>query len=457
MASSDPHESTPIYTIPELEHQLWQVESNEHVSNNAAAAAGSLDASETMPSSTLALCTLISIVRGSRCWNHRLGAALVLMRVARSAQQASEATVINHRSTTSPTTTQMMATHLGREFQSAGGFVALQNFFVQSYYRLSSKLASSGSNSSTATTSSSSSNSSQSCCIVSAMCLAYLLPGLVQPLPVTDQAWLIAALSFLIDCQNDALIIVEDGMCTKEELRVSDFREAILIGLLACWRMMSTESNCGTPNELSLIPLQRENLGTRRNLLQTLFLILKVAGDDTSHRVRDLIRSACEVEWARPHLIRQGILLLLQRWKSSADVGIRRAAIDSLAALAMSQDVYTSGWIHSSIIGSGAFYRLDHLCKDPTLRLPVARIIHRFSQTPQTRAFVYEAGYIDLLLSFLQDHRESYAEDYVYLASSALVHVASEIIPPSRPQNPYFARPLSEELLSELECNEIIK
>jgi hypothetical protein len=70
-----------------------------------------------------------------------------------------------------------------------------------------------------------------------------------------------------------------------------------------------------------------------------------------------IVESICAVEYARPLAMKEGVIALLLKWLRSGDIDLERPAASSLRNLALTQDNYTAGWVHSELVNEDTAIR----------------------------------------------------------------------------------------------------
>jgi hypothetical protein len=141
----------------------------------------------------------------------------------------------------------------------------------------------------------------------------------------------------------------------------------------------------------------------------------------------NIVEQVCEIEWARPIAVREGLLATLVEWTRSKDVDKVRPAISALRYLVSVNDQYMAGWIHSQVVNEGCVgeivKRLNESVGHDT-RVAVAQMLSALCVAPHTRAAVVEARCVGYLVALLYEHGTSESEGMVQFAASALLQLA---------------------------------
>ena len=145
----------------------------------------------------------------------------------------------------------------------------------------------------------------------------------------------------------------------------------------------------------------------------------------------NIVDQVCELDWARPIAVREGLLSTLVEWTRSKDIDKVRPAISALRYLVSINDRYMAGWIHSQVVNEGCVgeivKRLNESIGYDT-RVAVAQMLSALCVAPHTRAAVVEARCVGYLVGLLYEHGTPESEGMVQFAASALLQLADGAI-----------------------------
>ena len=145
-----------------------------------------------------------------------------------------------------------------------------------------------------------------------------------------------------------------------------------------------------------------------------------------------IVESVCAVEFARPLAMKEGVLDLLLRWLTSGDLELERPAANTLRNLTLTQDKYTSGWVHCELLNKDALPLIvQRLGSDNFgVRLAMAQIISSLTIAPHTRDGVINAGSVKYLVQLLGSI-DIQNEEVALAAGNALLRLAGGSSRPS--------------------------
>jgi len=145
----------------------------------------------------------------------------------------------------------------------------------------------------------------------------------------------------------------------------------------------------------------------------------------------NIVDQVCELDWARPIAVREGLLSTLVEWTRSKDIDKVRPAISALRYLVSINDRYMAGWIHSQVVNEGCVgeivKRLNESVGHDT-RVAVAQMLSALCAAPHTRAAVVEARCVGYVVGLLYEHGTPESEGMVQYAASALLQLADGAI-----------------------------
>jgi len=142
----------------------------------------------------------------------------------------------------------------------------------------------------------------------------------------------------------------------------------------------------------------------------------------------NIVEQLCEVDVARPIVVREGLMRILVDWIRSKDPEKVRPAASALRYLISIEDLYMAGWIHSQVVNEGAVNELVKLLRESVgsdVRLAVSQMISALCVAPHTRAAVVEARCVNYLVALLFEHSSPASKQMVQFAASALVQLAA--------------------------------
>ena len=120
----------------------------------------------------------------------------------------------------------------------------------------------------------------------------------------------------------------------------------------------------------------------------------------TYYGFADVVRSICSVEACHGLAMKEDVMNILLKWLRSNDKKLELNAAAALRDVTVSQNSYTTGWVHSELLHDGsAITDILERLSSPNLevRRCMAEIVSRLTGLPHTRAAIVDVEGIKLL------------------------------------------------------------
>jgi len=274
-----------------------------------------------------------------------------------------------------------------------------------------------------------------------ALTIAYMLESAIS-IPDIQALVIVSSLRFLSRCQDIRL--------GQEYIAKSEIIDAVTDSLTAFWLnyitpklqtegMQSTNGDRSQSSELSLRrsrtnrPVdQRRDLALKELTEMTVPLIVFVARDleQKPASMPALVEHVCVIEYARPLIVREGILQVLVAWLGMSKEYVSAACI-ALRYLTSTKDRYMAGWIHSEMVNKAVVREIVGLTRkgmSASLRAEVAKILSSLCVAPHTRAAVVQSNAMSFLVGILYDTANPNESELVVAVMSALVQLLTGAI-----------------------------
>jgi hypothetical protein len=287
--------------------------------------------------------------------------------------------------------------------------------------------------------------------VVAAMAVAYILPTFVLKSGDLSTAQTLKFLDCLRFLVTNQWVSIQRETITREDMYMAASTGANALWInnirpLALIQQSASGAALPVPSpqrQASFLRRLRRNTGVEMNneeekfrelkevteLVVTLIIhIIKVASQEGIKVDYDIVEQICDLDIARPLVVREGLLTTLVEWIRSKELSKMRPSASALRHLISIDDKYAAGWIHSQVVNEGVVTEIANLFEESVgndVREAIAQILSELCQTPPTRAAVVEAKCTSSLVSLLYDFHNPSSEKMVFYAGSALLQLAA--------------------------------